>query len=105
MKLPVARPEPSAVELRDPRLGSRLGRYQLTARLGQGGMGVVYAALDVKLQRRVAVKIVPEAVSNDPETAEIFLREAQAAARLNHPNIVAVYDVDHEGRTKYLVME
>jgi hypothetical protein len=105
MRLSSVKPGSAATERSDSRVGERLGRYQLTAWLGQGGMGAVYAAIDLKLQRPVAIKILPEAISADPEAAERFLREARAAAQLNDPHIVAVYDVDHEDRTPYLVME
>ncbi len=88
-----------------PAEGRQLGRYLLTARLGQGGMGVVFAARDTLLEREVAVKLLPAEVASSPEMLERFLREARAAARLCHPNVVALYDVDQEGETRFLVME
>src|SRR5213080_2246610 len=85
-----------------------LGRYQLERVLGKGAMGIVYEALDPKLHRKVAIKTI--LISQlDEETAKDFsmrfVREAQAVARLNHPNIVQVYDFGEEGDISYLVME
>src|SRR5262252_4953875 len=85
-----------------------LGRYQIERVLGKGAMGVVYEALDPKLNRKVAIKTI--LVSQlDEETAKDFsrrfVREAHAVARLNHPNIVQVYDFGEEGGLAYLVME
>ena len=81
------------------------GRYQLHRRLGRGGMAVVYLAHDQLLDRPVAVKVLNADFANDPSFVERFRREAQAAANLNHPNIVAVYDWGEEGGTYYIVME
>src|SRR5437870_8032814 len=85
-----------------------LGRYQLEGVLGKGAMGIVYEALDPKLHRKVAIKTI--LISQlDEETAKDFsmrfVREAHAVARLNHPNIVQVYDFGEEGDIAYLVME
>src|SRR3989442_1272403 len=85
-----------------------LGRYQLERVLGKGAMGIVYEALDPKAQRKVAIKTI--LISQlDEETAKDFsmrfVREAHAVARLNHPNIVQVYDFGEEGDIAYLVME
>ena len=81
------------------------GRYQLNEQLGHGGMGVVYRAFDTMLERIVALKLVAATYGDDPEMRERFLREARAAARLTHKNIVTVYDLsEHEGRL-YLAME
>jgi len=88
---------------------TRLGRYQLKQVLGRGAMGVVYEGLDPSLNRRVAVKTILKNAAIDAETAQHysaqFAREAQAAARLNHPNIVGVHDFAEEGDVAYLVME
>lgn len=85
--------------------GTRLGPYEILAPLGAGGMGEVYRARDPRLQREVAIKILPELVCNDPDRLRRFEQEARAAGALNHPNILAVYDVGtHEG-TPYLVTE
>src|SRR5262245_42795718 len=89
----------------DPRIGQQLGKYRIHRRLGQGGMGVVYEAEDTLLKRRVALKFLPHTVSADPNTWQRFLLEAQAAARLNHPNAVAVYEIDQRDGTSFLAME
>ncbi len=89
----------------DPRIGTSLGKYRLIGRLGQGGMGVVYEAEDTALERKVAIKVLTERMSKDPELRERFQKEARAAARLNHPHVLTVYDVGNEGGTDYFVME
>lgn len=88
-------------------VGSRVlgGRYRLGSVVGQGGMAVVYRAEDLTLGRVVAVKILREALGADPELLERFDREAKSAGRLNHPNIIAVYDVGTEGDSHFMVME
>ncbi len=68
--------------------GSRLGPYAVTAKIGEGGMGQVYQATDTKLKRQVALKILPEAFSADPERLARFQREAEVLASLNHPGVV-----------------
>lgn len=79
-------------------VGDRLGRFEILGPLGAGGMGDVYRARDPQLQREVAIKVLPTAVSRDPDRRRRFEREARAAASLNHPNILAVHDVGvHEG--------
>ena len=80
------------------------GRYRLLEALGRGGMGVVYKAEDAKLRRVVAVKFLPESIMGDPESRKRFLREAQAAAILDHPNICPVYEVDEAGGEMFLTM-
>ena len=85
--------------------GTTLGPYQLTAPLGAGGMGEVYRARDTRLDREVAVKVLPEHLSASPEARQRFEREARSASSLNHPNICTVHDIgSHEG-VDYLVME
>ena len=84
---PAGAREPSASSI------NRLGRYVVTGQLGQGGMGVVYEAEDTLLKRKVAIKLLPKEVSASPEALKRFRREGQAAAKLNHPNVVAVYDI------------
>ena len=79
-------------------------RYRLDSELGRGGMGVVYRATDLELKRQVAVKVLPERVST-PDARERFLREARAAAALNHPNIVVVHDVGEDQGILFFVME
>ncbi|MGD8375891.1 MAG: protein kinase, partial [Acidobacteriota bacterium] len=85
--------------------GKRLGHYEILGTLGAGGMGEVYRARDAKLDRDVAVKVLPPEVSRDPDRVARFQREARAASALNHPNILHVYDIGHEGDTFFLVME
>src|SRR5450755_1381244 len=85
--------------------GTRLGPYEILAPLGAGGMGEVYRARDSKLDRDVAVKVLPESVAADPDTLARFEREAKAVAALSHPNILAIFDFGtHEG-TAYAVTE
>jgi hypothetical protein len=81
------------------------GRYQLERRLGRGGMGTVYVALDTSLDRRVAAKLVREDLVGVPGAAERFQREARAAAAFSHPNVVTVHDFGFTGRHAFLVME
>jgi serine/threonine protein kinase len=84
---------------------SRIGPYEILARLGAGGMGQVYRARDPRLQRQVAIKILPEAARLDPDRRRRFAQEAVAASALNHPNILTVYDVGVDAETPYLVAE
>ncbi len=89
----------------DEWLGRTLGKYRLTSRLGQGGMGVVYEAFDTLFRRRVAVKLLPQALSADPALLQRFLLEARSASRLKHPNIAATLDVDQREGVYFIVME
>jgi serine/threonine-protein kinase len=81
------------------------GRYELRSRLGRGGMAEVYRAVDRRLGREVAVKVLAGHLLSDPRSVERFQREGRTAAALNHPNVVDVYDAASEGDTHYLVME
>ena len=74
--------------------GTRLGAYEIRSTLGAGGMGEVYRARDTKLNRDVAIKVLPEAFLIDPGRVARFTREAQVLAALNHPNIAAIYGVE-----------
>src|ERR1700751_2574396 len=74
--------------------GTRLGAYEIVALLGVGGMGEVYRARDTKLDRDVAIKVLPEAFARDPERMARFEREAKVLALLNHPNIAHIYGVE-----------
>ena len=85
--------------------GSRVGPYEVVAPLGAGGMGEVYRAHDTRLRRDVALKILPASVSADPERRGRFEQEAHAAAALNHPNILAVYDVGRVDDTSFIASE
>ena len=86
-------------------VGSRFGHYDVTALIGEGGMGQVYQATDTKLKRQVALKILPEAFSADPERLARFQREAEVLASLNHPNIAAIYGLEEANDTRALVLE
>src|SRR4051812_14343413 len=81
------------------------GRYAVEARLARGGMASVYLATDVRLERRVAVKVMHSALAEDPEFVARFNREARAAARLSHPDVVSVYDQGEDDGHVFLVME
>ncbi len=85
--------------------GSRLGPYEILAPIGAGGMGEVYKARDTRLERTVAVKVLPSHLSASAETRQRFEREAKTISQLSHPHICALYDVGREGETEYLVME
>ena len=77
--------------------GARLGVYSITVRIGEGGMGQVYRARDTKLDRDVAIKILPEAFARDTDRLARFQREAKTLASLNHPNIAAIYGLELAG--------
>jgi eukaryotic-like serine/threonine-protein kinase len=85
--------------------GSRLGVYEVTAPIGEGGMGQVYRATDTKLKRHVAIKILPPAVAADPDRLARFQREAEVLAALNHPNIAGIYGLEESAGITALVME
>src|SRR5437667_5192214 len=85
--------------------GTRLGRYEIRSKLGEGGMGEVYLAQDTKLDRKVALKILPSDLASDRDRMERFVREAKSAAALNHPYIAHVYEIgEHEG-VNFIAME
>jgi serine/threonine protein kinase len=85
--------------------GTRLGPYEIVAPLGAGGMGEVYKARDTRLDRTVAIKILPAALAGDPRFRERFDREARAISSLDHPHICALYDVGDEQGVSFLVMQ
>src|SRR5574342_539655 len=85
--------------------GFRLGPYEILGPLGSGGMGEVYRARDTRLERTVAVKVLPQHLSSSPEVRQRFEREAKTISQLSHSHICALYDVGREGETEYLVME
>ncbi len=85
--------------------GTQLGHYEILSLLGAGGMGEVYRARDTKLNREVALKVLPETFARDPERMARFEREAQVLASLNHPNIAQIYGLEESGETRALVME
>src|SRR5436190_5404209 len=87
------------------RTGARLGRYEILSQLGAGGMGEVYRARDARLGRDVAVKVLPSSFSSDSDRLRRFEQEARAAGVLNHPNILAIYDVGTHDGSPYVVSE
>ena len=86
-------------------IGSRLGAYEISAAIGAGGMGEVYRARDTKLGRDVAIKVLPSILSADPDRLRRFEQEARAAAALNHPNIMVVFQLGTHDGAPYLVSE
>src|SRR5438045_9735244 len=82
-----------------------LGHYRIEARLGEGGMGVVYRAFDTHLDRPVAIKILRADATTSPERKRRFLLEAKAASALNHPNIIHIYDISSSDGTDFIAME
>lgn len=86
-------------------IGRTLGQYRIVSRLGAGGMGVVFRAVDERLDREVAIKVLPAGALADENDRRRFRREAQALSRLNHPNIATVYDFNHEEGVDFLVTE
>jgi len=85
--------------------GTRLGAYEILAPLGAGGMGEVYKAKDTRLDRTVAIKVLPSHLADNVRLRERFEREARAVSALNHPHICILYDVGIEDGTDFLVME
>ena len=85
--------------------GTRLGPYEIQSPLGAGGMGEVYRARDPRLDRIVAIKILPSSFSADPDRLQRFAQESRAAAALNHPNILSIYDIGEDGGVPYVVSE
>ena len=85
--------------------GASLGPYEIVSLIGAGGMGEVYRALDRRLAREVAIKVLPESFARDRDRMRRFAQEARSVAVLNHPNILAIYDVGEDNGTPYLVTE
>ena len=88
-----------------PGAGERLAHYEILAQIGAGGMGEVYLAQDTKLDRNVAIKLLPPGLVADEHAKKRFLREAKAAAKLDHPNICAIYEVNEEAGRSFIVMQ
>ena len=89
----------------DAWLGRTLSHYEIVEKLGEGGMGVVYKARDARLERFVAIKILPPEKVSDAERTRRFVQEAKAASALNHPNIITIHDIAEDHGTQFMVME
>src|SRR5881396_3501403 len=85
--------------------GTKLGRYEIRSKIGAGGMGEVYLAQDTKLERKVALKILPTDVASNRDRMERFVREAKSAAALNHPNIAHIYEIGEADGMNFIAME
>src|SRR5262245_14505760 len=86
-------------------IGHRVGNYEILSLLGVGGMGEVYLARDARLDRQIAIKILPSQFTQDPDQVERFEREARAASALNHPNIITIHDIGREGDAHFIATE
>jgi len=85
--------------------GTEIGHFKILEKLGEGGMGVVYKAHDTRLNRQVALKVLPAGKIANAERKNRFVQEAQAASALNHPNIVVIHEINTENGVDYIVME
>src|SRR5207244_929113 len=95
----------STEHLPESLVGIYINHYWTVRFLGAGGMGAVYEAQDTRLDRRVALKILPAATAQDPVERERFCREARAASAVNHPNVVAVYEIGADNNISFIAME
>ncbi len=86
-------------------IGRTLSHYKVLEEISRGGMGIVYKALDLKLNREVALKVLPPELVSDPDRKRRFVQEAQAAAALKHPNIAVVYEIDEVDGVDFIAME
>src|SRR5260370_37551297 len=85
--------------------GTKLGRYEIRSQLGAGGMGEVYLAQDTKLDRKVALKILPADVASHQDRMRRFVQEAKAASALNHPNIITIYEIEQIDSVNFIATE
>src|SRR2546427_10056261 len=85
--------------------GTRLGRYEIRSKIGEGGMGEVYRAQDTELDRTVAIKILPENLASDQQRLQRFIQEAKAASALNHPHILTIYEIGTTGDSRFIATE
>src|SRR5947207_7797225 len=85
--------------------GTKLGRYEIRSKIGAGGMGEVYLAQDTKLDRKVALKILPADVAAHPDRMRRFVQEAKAASALNHPNIITIHEIDETDSINFIATE
>ena len=85
--------------------GTRLGSYEILSSLGAGGMGEVYKARDTRLERTVAIKVLPPALAADAQFRDRFQREARTISQLDHPNVCTLFDVGEDGGMSFLVMQ
>src|SRR2546426_1342538 len=85
--------------------GTKLGRYEIRSQIGEGGMGEVYLAQDTKLDRKVALKILPAEVAAHPDRMKRFVQEAKTASALNHPSIITIYEIEHIDSVNFIATE
>src|SRR6266550_899303 len=85
--------------------GTKLGRYEIRSKIGEGGMGEVYLAHDTKLDRKVALKFLPAELASNRDRMDRFIREAKSSAALNHPNIATIHEIGEHDGTKFIAME
>jgi serine/threonine protein kinase len=85
--------------------GTRLGRYEIRSKIGEGGMGEVYLALDTELDRTVAIKILPQALASDQQRLQRFIQEGKAASALNHPHILTTHEIHVSGDIRFIATE
>src|SRR5215510_8542243 len=97
--------ESTATQFDAPAVAKEIGPYKLQTLLGKGGMGEVHLALDPRLGRRVALKLLPEGLNADPEVKRRFAQEARAASSLNHPNIITIYEIGSDRQRDFIAME
>ena len=86
-------------------INQKISHYKILQKIGEGGMGIVYKAEDMRLKRTVAIKVLRPEILGDPDAKERFLREARTASLLNHTNITTIYDIDEWQGQGYIVME